>query len=227
MPLVMPVAVAVAVRDVFPVCVEVPAIFVHVPLAVLKHTSYDAIPLGVSEPTFHDADNEVVDPDHVASEPKEVDRSKIFADVGLVGKVVSMVNPLEHTHPDVLPALSVARTHVKYCVPLVMPVAVAVAVREVLPVWVVVPAIFVHAPLAVLKHTSYDAIPLGVSDPTFHEAESAVVELDHVASEPKEVDRSKIFALVGADGTLVSIVKPLEHVHADVLPALSMARTHV
>ena len=57
----MPVAVAVAVRDVIPVCVDVPAIFVHVPLAVLKHTSYDATPLPVSDPTFHDADSAVVE----------------------------------------------------------------------------------------------------------------------------------------------------------------------
>ena len=78
-----------------------------------------------------------------------------------------------------------------------------------------------------LKQTSYDATPLPVSEPTFHDADSAVVELDHVASAPNDTDRSKIFALVGADGTVVSIVKPLEHVHADVLPALSVARTHV
>ena len=65
MPLVIPVAVAVAVRDVLPVCVVVPAIFVHVPLAVLKQTSYDATPLPVSDPIFHDADNAVVDDDHV------------------------------------------------------------------------------------------------------------------------------------------------------------------
>ena len=85
----------------------------------------------------------------------------------------------------------------------------------------------VQVPLAVLKHTSYDATPLPVSDPTFHEPESAVVELDHVASALKDVDRSKIFPEVGADGTLVSIVKPFEHVHEDVLSALSIARTHV
>ena len=150
----MPVAVAVAVRDVLPVCVEVPAIFVHVPLAVLKHTSYDATPLPESDPTFHEPESAVVDFDHVASAPNDTDRSKIFAEVGLVGAVVSMVKPLEHVHPDVLPALSVARTHVKYCVPLVIPVAVAVAVRDVLPVCVDVPAMFAQVPLAVLKHTS-------------------------------------------------------------------------
>ena len=127
-------AVAVAVRDVFPVCVEVPAIFVHVPLAVLKHTSYDAIPLGMSDPTFHEAESAVVELDHVASEPNDIDRSKIFADVGFVGAAVSIVNPFEHDQSDTFPTLSTTRTHVKYIVPCVIPVAVAVIVRDVLPV---------------------------------------------------------------------------------------------
>ena len=96
-----------------------------------------------------------------------------------------------------------------------------------LPVCVDVPAIFVHVPLVELKHASYDATPLPVSDPTFHDADSAVVELDHVASDPNDTDRSKIFAPVGADGTLVSIVKPFEHVQPDTFPAVSTARTHV
>ena len=109
----MPVAVAVAVREVLPVCVVVPAIFVHVPLAVLKHTSYDPTPLSpVSLPIFQEADNAVAEFDHAISPLNEVERSKMFAEDGAVGALVSIVKPFEHDHPDTFPAMSIVRTHV-------------------------------------------------------------------------------------------------------------------
>ena len=74
--------------------------------------------------------------------------------------------------------------------PLVKPVAVAVAVREVLPDCVAVPGMFVQPVLTVEKHASYEAMPLTVSEPVFQDADSAVVLLVHVASLLKVVDRS-------------------------------------
>ncbi len=103
---------AVAVREVLPVCVVVPAIFAHPVFTVLKHTSYDATPETASEPTFHDAESAVADVDHAASLPNVVDKSKILPCDGFVGAPVSTVNPFEHCHPDTFPALSVVRTHV-------------------------------------------------------------------------------------------------------------------
>ena len=112
-PWVIPVADAVAVRDVLPVCVVVPVMLVHPVFTELKHTSYDPTPLSpVSLPTFHEADSAVAEFDQVLSPLNDVERSKIFADVGAVGAFVSMVNPVEHVQPDTFPALSVARTHV-------------------------------------------------------------------------------------------------------------------
>ena len=107
----MTVAVAVAVRVVLPVWVVVPAMLAHPTLTVEKHTSYEATPLNASVPVFHDADNAVVLVAQVASPPKLVDRSKMLLWVGLVGAAVSTVNPLEHTQPEVLPAMSRVRTH--------------------------------------------------------------------------------------------------------------------
>jgi hypothetical protein len=112
-------------------------------------------------------------------------------------------------------------------VPLAMPVAVAVAVRVVFPLWVVVPAMLVHPLLTVEKHTSYDATPLTLSDPTFHDPDSAVVLFVQVRSLLNVVDRSKMLPCVGFVGAPVSTVNPLEHCHAATFPALSRVRTHV
>jgi hypothetical protein len=108
----MPVAVAVTVRLVFPVTVDVPPIFVHPLLTVLKHTSYEATPDTASDPTFHDAESAVADVDHVASALNVVDKSKILPCDGFVGTPVSTVNPFEHCHPDAFPATSRVSTHV-------------------------------------------------------------------------------------------------------------------
>ena len=106
-----------------------------------------------------------------------------------------------------------------------MPVAVAVAVRVVLPVWVVVPATLAHPTLTVEKHTSYDATPLTASVPVFHDADNAVVLVAQVASPPKLVDKSKM--LLGLVGDPVSTVKPSEHPQTEMNPALLRVRTHV
>ncbi len=111
-PLVMPEAVAVAVREVLPVCVVVPGMLVHPVFTVEKHMSYEATPLMASVPVFHDADRAVVLADQVTSLLKLVERSKMLLWVGLVGVVVSMVKPLEHCQVAVTAALSVVRMHV-------------------------------------------------------------------------------------------------------------------
>ncbi len=108
-----------------------------------------------------------------------------------------------------------------------MPDAVAVAVRDVLPDCVAVPPIFVHPLFTVEKHTSYDATPLSASDPTFHDADSAVAFVVHVASFVNDVDKSKILPCVGFVGAALSIRKPSEQAQALVFPALSFVRIHV
>ena len=81
-------------------------------------------------------------------------RSKIDATGGFDGTAVSMVKPSLHDQLLAFPASSQARTHVKYVMPWVIPEAVAVAARDVFPVWVNVPAMLVQPVSTVEKHTS-------------------------------------------------------------------------